>query len=45
MNKNRQEALKELTEQLEQSIRGFMDGDRYKEYRINTGKAIPALKI
>lgn len=28
----RQKALKELTEQLEQSIRGFMDGDRYKEF-------------
>lgn len=28
----RQKSLKELTEQLEQSIRSFMDGDRYKEF-------------
>ena len=30
--KNRQEVLKDLTEQLEKSIQEFMQGDRYKSF-------------
>ena len=31
-SKSRQEALNELTEGLEQSIKDFMDGDKYRAF-------------
>lgn len=36
--KNRQEVLKDLTEQLEKSIQEFMQGDRYKSFLMQMSK-------
>ena len=36
--KNRQEVLKDLTEQLEKSIQEFMQGDRYKSFLTQMSK-------